>query len=247
MAPTANPVLKTHGATGPSFRPHPLTPSPLTAAATMADCGGEGVEDMGDGGSGAPPFPQESPPLPLRDSRDRERQPMQGEGDGEGVRDLSACLSNVLGRMKTWARINSPWVIHFNTGSCNGCDIEILATLTPRYDLERFGVKLKGSPRHADVLLATGPVTAQARQRLVRVYEQMAEPKFVVAIGSCALSGGAFRGCYNVAGGIDQVIPVNAYIPGCPPRPEAIIDGVVKLLMSLAPSPAPAEVLEAAR
>ena len=214
MAPTANPVLATHGATETSLRPHPLTPSPLTTAATMTDCGGEGVEDM---------------------------------GDGEGVRGPAAFLNHTLGRMKTWARINSPWVIHFNTGSCNGCDIEILATLTPRYDLERFGVKLKGSPRHADVLLATGPVTAQARQRLVRVYEQMAEPKFVVAIGSCALSGGAFRGCYNVAGGIDQVIPVNAYIPGCPPRPEAIIDGVVKLLMSLAPSPAPAEVLEAAR
>jgi NADH-quinone oxidoreductase B subunit len=157
-------------------------------------------------------------------------------------------LAETVGRMKTWARINSPWVVHFNTGSCNGCDIEILATLTPRYDLERFGVKLKGSPRHADVLLATGPVTAQARERLIRVYEQMAEPKFVVAIGSCALSGGAFRGCYNVAGGIDQVIPVNAYIPGCPPRPEAIIDGVVKLLMSLAPPPpAPAEVREVAR
>jgi Ni,Fe-hydrogenase III small subunit len=132
-----------------------------------------------------------------------------------------------LGRVKTWARINSPWVVHFNTGSCNGCDIEILATLTPRFDLERFGVKLKGSPRHADVLLCTGPVTAQARERLIRIYEQMHEPKFVVAIGSCALSGGAFRGCYNVAGGIDQVIPV--------------IDGVVKLLMSLAP-PAPAAV-----
>jgi NADH-quinone oxidoreductase B subunit len=150
----------------------------------------------------------------------------------------SNLLTGTMNRMKTWARINSPWVVHFNTGSCNGCDIEILATLTPRYDIERFGVKLKGSPRHADVLLATGPVTAQARDRLIRVYEQMAEPKFVVAIGSCALSGGAFRGCYNVAGGIDQVIPVNAYIPGCPPRPEAIIDGVVKLLMSLAPAKA---------
>jgi NADH-quinone oxidoreductase B subunit len=150
----------------------------------------------------------------------------------------SNLLTSTTTRLKTWARINSPWVVHFNTGSCNGCDIEILATLTPRYDIERFGIKLKGSPRHADVLLATGPVTAQARERLIRVYEQMAEPKFVVAIGSCALSGGAFRGCYNVAGGIDQVIPVNAYIPGCPPRPEAIIDGVVKLLMSLAPAKA---------
>jgi len=149
---------------------------------------------------------------------------------------MRSAMRSATEHMKTWARVNSPWVIHFNTGSCNGCDIEILATLTPRYDLERFGVKLKGSPRHADVLLATGPVTAQTRQRLVRVYQQMHEPKFVVAIGSCALSGGAFRGCYNVAGGIDQVIPVDAYIPGCPPRPEAIIDGVVKLLGSLLPA-----------
>ncbi len=140
---------------------------------------------------------------------------------------------DILEKIKTWARINSPWVIHFNSGSCNGCDIEILATLTPRYDLERFGVKLKGSPRHADVLLCTGAVTRQARDRLVRIYEQMHEPKFVVAIGACALSGGVFRGCYNVMDGVDQVIPVDAYIPGCPPRPEAIIDGVVKLLMSL--------------
>lgn len=140
---------------------------------------------------------------------------------------------DALGQIKNWARINSPWVVHFNSGSCNGCDIEILATLTPRYDLERFGIKLKGSPRHADVLICTGPVTRQARERLLRVYEQMHEPKFVVAVGSCALSGGAFRGCYNINGGIDQVIPVDAYVPGCPPRPEAIIDGVVKLLTSL--------------
>jgi NADH-quinone oxidoreductase B subunit len=142
--------------------------------------------------------------------------------------------------LTTWARVNSPWVLHFNTGSCNGCDIEILATLAPRHDLERFGVKLKGSPRHADILLCTGPVTRQARDRLVRIYEQMPDPKFVVAIGTCAISGGAFCGCYNVLGGIDQVIPVNAYIPGCPPRPEAIIDGVVKLLGSLK-GPAQAE------
>lgn len=142
-------------------------------------------------------------------------------------------LQNVLTKVKTWALMNSPWVVHFNTGSCNGCDIEILATLTPLYDLERFGVKLKGSPRHADILVCTGPVTLQARDRLLRVYEQMHTPKFVVAVGTCALSGGAFRGCYNVLGGIDHVIPVNAYVPGCPPRPEAIIHGVVALLQSL--------------
>ncbi len=139
----------------------------------------------------------------------------------------------IMDRIKTWARVNSPWVIHFNSGSCNGCDIEILATITPRYDLERFGVKLQGSPRHADVLLCTGPVTRQARDRLQRIYAQMPEPKFVVAVGSCALSGGVFQNCYNTLGGVDQVIPVDAYVPGCPPRPEAIIDGVIKLLSSL--------------
>jgi len=152
-------------------------------------------------------------------------------------------LQGALDQIKTWAFANSPWAIHFNSGSCNGCDIEILATLTPRYDLERFGVKLKGSPRHADILICTGPVTRQARERLIRIYEQMHEPKFVVAVGSCALSGGTFQGCYNVMGGIDQVIPVNAYIPGCPPRPEAVVDGVVKLLQSLT-NPAPVEPVE---
>ena len=146
---------------------------------------------------------------------------------------LEKIWQDVLDGVRTWARINSPWAIHFNSGSCNGCDIEILATLTPRYDLERFGVKLQGSPRHADVLICTGPVTRQARDRLLRVYEQMPEPKFVVAVGSCAISGGVFHGCYNVVGHIDEVIPVNAYVPGCPPRPEAIIDGIVKLLRSL--------------
>jgi NADH-quinone oxidoreductase B subunit len=140
---------------------------------------------------------------------------------------------DALDQVKTWARINSPWAIHFNSGSCNGCDIEILATITPRYDLERFGVKLQGSPRHADIMICTGPVTLQARDRLKRVYEQMPDPKFVVAVGSCAISGGAFQGCYGVVGHVDQVIPVSAYIPGCPPRPEAIIDGLVKLLQSL--------------
>ncbi len=149
-------------------------------------------------------------------------------------------MDTTLARVREWARINSPFAIHFNSGSCNGCDIEILATLTPRYDLERFGVKLQGSPRHADVLVCTGPVTVQARDRLVRIWAQMPDPKFVVAVGSCALSGGAFRGCYNVCGGVADVLPVHAYVPGCPPRPEAIIHGLVALLSSLksgAPAP----------
>ncbi len=141
---------------------------------------------------------------------------------------------------KTWARVKSPWVLHFNSGACNGCDIEIVALLTPKYDVERFGVKLEPSPRHADVLLVTGCVTQQCAERLKRVYDQMPQPKFVVAIGACACSGGVFEGNYNVLGGVDKVIPVTAYIPGCPPRPEAILDGVVKLLNALNP-PKPKE------
>jgi NADH-quinone oxidoreductase B subunit len=139
----------------------------------------------------------------------------------------------LLKKIVTWARIKSPWILHFNSGACNACDIEVIAALMPHYDVERFGVMLKGVPRHADVLVCSGPVTRQIRERLVRIYDQMAEPKFVVAVGSCACSGGVFKDCYSVQGGIDSVIPVSAYIPGCPASPSAIIDGVVKLLMSL--------------
>jgi NADH-quinone oxidoreductase B subunit len=136
-------------------------------------------------------------------------------------------------RLVHWSRVKSPWVLHLNTGACNACDIEILAALMPRFDLERFGVQLKGTPRHADVILCTGPITRQNRDRVVRVFEQVPEPKFVVAVGACAMSGCVYRGSYNMMGGIDQVLPVNAYIPGCPIRPDALIDGVVKLLKSL--------------
>lgn len=139
----------------------------------------------------------------------------------------------VVTKIVNWARLKSPWVLHFNTGACNACDIEIVASLTPRYDIERFGALLKGTPRHADVLLCSGPVTKQIECRLIRVYEQMAEPKFVVAVGTCACSGGVFNGCYNVKAGINSAIPVSAYIPGCPASPKAIIDGVVKLLKGL--------------
>lgn len=133
----------------------------------------------------------------------------------------------------SWARIKSPWVLHFNTGACNACDIEIIATLTPRYDMERFGVQLKSTPRHADILICSGPVTKQVEGRLRRIYDQMCAPKFVIAVGTCACSGGVFKGCYNVEAGIDAVLPVAAYVPGCPASPKAIIDGVVKLLESL--------------
>lgn len=150
----------------------------------------------------------------------------------------------MLEKIVKWARIKSPWILHFNTGACNACDIEVLAALTPKFDLERFGVQLKGTPRHADIILCSGPVTYQIKDRLIRIYEQMPEPKFIVAVGTCACSGGVFNGCYNVMGGIDTTIPVAAYIPGCPARPEAIIDGVVKLLARIenpGEPPAPVE------
>ena len=139
----------------------------------------------------------------------------------------------MLNRLVRWSRIKSPWILHFNSGACNACDIEIVAALTPRFDVERFGVLLKATPRHADVIVATGPVTRQIKDRIIRIYEQMPEPKFVVAVGTCAMSGCVYRGAYNVLGGIDQVIPVTAYVPGCPARPDAILDGVVKLLGTL--------------
>ena len=132
-----------------------------------------------------------------------------------------------------WARRKSPWLVHFNTGGCNACDIEVLAALMPRYDLERFGAILKGSPRHADVLVVTGPVNMQNRDRIVRIYEQMASPKFVVSVGNCCNSSGVYRGAYNVYPGLDSVIPVDAYVYGCPPKPEAIIYGVAALLGKL--------------
>lgn len=129
----------------------------------------------------------------------------------------------------------SPWILHFNAGACNGCDIETIDALTPRYDLERLGIVQQGSPRHADVLVCTGAVTLQTRDRLKEIYEQMPSPKFVIAIGTCACTGGIFDGCYSVTGGIDSVIPVDVYIPGCAVRPEAIISAVQKLLSTLKP------------
>ncbi|HTY64422.1 MAG TPA: NADH-quinone oxidoreductase subunit B family protein [Acidobacteriota bacterium] len=119
----------------------------------------------------------------------------------------------------------SLWVYHANAGGCNGCDIEEINAFTPYYDAERFGLKLVGSPRHADVLLVSGPVTRNAEPRLKLLYESMPGPKVVIACGSCAVGGGIWFDSYHVLGGCDKAIPVDFYIPGCPPRPEAILWG----------------------
>lgn len=122
----------------------------------------------------------------------------------------------------------SPWIVHYDGASCNGCDIEVLACLTPRYDVERFGIINTGNPKHADILLITGYINEQSQPVVRTIYEQMPDPKVVVAVGICATSGGIFRECYNTKGGVDSTIPVDVYVPGCAARPESIIDGVVK-------------------
>lgn len=124
----------------------------------------------------------------------------------------------------------SPWIIHYDASSCNGCDIEVLASLTPMYDVERFGIINTGNPKHADIFVVTGSINEQNREVVKNIYEQMPHPNVVVAVGICACSGGVFRECYNVAGGIDKVIPVDVYVPGCACRPESIIDGIVTAL-----------------
>lgn len=118
--------------------------------------------------------------------------------------------------------------MHYDASSCNGCDIEVLACLTPVYDVERFGVINTGDPKQADIFLITGAVNDQNKEIVKQLYDQMPEPKVVVAVGVCACSGGIFRDCYNILGGVDKVIPVDVYVPGCAARPESIIDGVVK-------------------
>jgi len=139
-----------------------------------------------------------------------------------------------IDKLITWSLLKSPWILHFNSGACNGCDIEIVDALTPKYDIERFGIVQKATPRHADILVVSGPITRQQAKRLKTIYEQMPEPKFVMAIGACGCSGGVFDGCYGVVpGSLGSVLPVSVYIPGCPVRPEAIIDGVVKMIQSV--------------
>jgi len=124
----------------------------------------------------------------------------------------------------------SIYVFHLSSGSCNNCDIEILDCLTPRFDIERFGIVLVGSIKHADVLLCTGSANRMTIPIIKDLYEQMPKPGFVVTFGACGASRGLFKDSYNTGLPLDEIIPVDAYIPGCPPKPEAIIGGLVKLI-----------------
>jgi ech hydrogenase subunit C len=133
-------------------------------------------------------------------------------------------------RLANWARLKSPWITLFNTGGCNACDIEVIACLMPRFDVERFGILAKGSPRHADILIVTGPVTMKQATRLRRIWEQIPAPKYVIALGACCSEGGVFRGLYHVMDGVESTIPVDVWVAGCPPRPDEIINAVVACL-----------------
>jgi len=117
-----------------------------------------------------------------------------------------------------------------DAGSCNGCELEIHALNNAFYDLERFGLRFVASPRHADVLMVTGPVTANMREALLRTWNATPDPKWVIAVGDCALNGGIFKGSYAVAGGVEAVVPVDLHIPGCPPTPTALLQGLLRLL-----------------
>ncbi len=141
---------------------------------------------------------------------------------------------NFFDKLVNKARRRSPWLFHLNAGGCNGCDIELLTCLTPRYDVEQLGIRLEGSPRHADILCVSGPVTRNTRAALETIYAQIPEPKVVVALGSCPATCNVFAGSPVIVGPVERIIPVDVYVPGCPPRPEAIIEGLVQAANMLA-------------
>jgi Ni,Fe-hydrogenase III small subunit len=141
-----------------------------------------------------------------------------------------AALAKVLDRAARWRLGRSLAIREVDAGSCNGCELEIHALNNAFYDLERFGIRFVASPRHADVLLVTGPVTKNMAEALTRTYNATPDPKWVVAVGDCALNGGIFRGSYAVLGGVAEAVPVDLHIPGCPPSPTALLKGLLALL-----------------
>ena len=136
----------------------------------------------------------------------------------------------MLDKLVERSRAKSPWIYHLNTGSCNGCDIELIALLGPKFDVERFGVKLTGSPRHADIVIVTGPVTTQSRDRMLRILSQVPDPKVVLSFGSCPISCNVFKGSYCIDGPLDKWVDVDVSVGGCAPKPEAMIDGIMKAI-----------------
>jgi Ni,Fe-hydrogenase III small subunit len=144
-----------------------------------------------------------------------------------------AALDELAGRLRETAEARlgrSLAIRQVDAGSCNACELEIHALANAFYDLERFGLRFVASPRHADVLLVTGPVTKNMREALERTYNATPDPKWVVAVGGCAADGGVFRGSYACVGGVKDVIPVDLHIPGCPPSPTALLKGLLALL-----------------
>ncbi|MGL3214263.1 NADH-quinone oxidoreductase subunit B family protein [Bradyrhizobium sp. BR 1433] len=139
-------------------------------------------------------------------------------------------LAAMVGRTARRRLGRSLSIREVDAGSCNGCELEIHALSNAYYDVERFGIRFVASPRHADVLLVTGPVTKNMREALERTYRATPDPKWVVAAGDCARDGGCFAGSYAVVGGVSAVVPVDLHIPGCPPSPIAILRGLVTLL-----------------
>jgi Ni,Fe-hydrogenase III small subunit/formate hydrogenlyase subunit 6/NADH:ubiquinone oxidoreductase subunit I len=155
----------------------------------------------------------------LLDGDGRQSRMVRGGSFSEAGRQLRHEIRRVLGRSLAIREVDS--------GSCNACEMEISALNNPVYDIERFGIHFVASPRHADMLLVTGPVTRNMELALRKTYDATPEPKVVVAVGACGISGGMFGTNYATRGAVDQVVPVDVYIPGCPPRPEALLHGIL--------------------